>query len=47
MHVLLVKIDKLSRKWLYQKRFDIEPVYNEKYKKAKKKSYEGKTNTTF
>ena len=30
-----------------KKEFDIEPVYNEKYLKAKRKSYDEKINTNF
>ena len=30
-----------------KKEFDSEPVYNEKYLKAKTKSYKGKINTNF
>ena len=31
----------------HQKKFDNEPVYNEKYLKTKIKSYNGKINTIF
>ena len=37
--------DKISNS--IRKRFDREPVHNEKYLKAKMKSYEGKINTNF
>ena len=30
-----------------KKKFDIEPVYNEKYLRTKIKSYKGKINTNF
>ena len=34
-------------KSILKKKFDSEPVYNEKYLKAKIKSYNGKINTNF
>ena len=52
----LINDDKLLEKYneIYQKvknnlkkEFDSEPVYNEKYVKAKIKSYNGKLNTNF
>ena len=44
---LLEKYDKIWDKVNNIIRFDCGPVYNEKYIKAKPKSYEGKTNTNF
>ena len=52
----LIKDDKLLEKYneiwekvknSLKKEFDSEPVYNEKYLKAKIKSYNGKINTNF
>ena len=52
----LIKDDKLLEKYneiwekiknSLKKEFDSKPVYNEKYLKAKTKSYNGKINTTF
>ena len=36
-----------KKKYIIKKEFDSEPVYNEKYLKAKIKSYNGKINTNF
>ena len=52
----LIKDDKLLKKYneiwkkiknIIKKEFNSEPVYNEKYPKAKIKSYNGKINTNF
>ena len=52
----LIKDDELLEKYneiwekvknILKKDFDSEPVYNEKYLKAKIKSYNGKINTNF
>ena len=37
--------DKVGR--VFKKGYDSEPVYNDKYLKAKVESYEGKVNTIF
>ena len=52
----LIKDDKLLKEYneiwkkiknIIKKEFNSEPVYNEKYPKAKIKSYNGKINTNF
>ena len=54
IYLFLIKNDKLLEneiwkkvKNILKKEFDSEPVYNEKYLKAKIKSYNGKINTNF
>ena len=46
---LLEKYNEIWEKFkkIIKKEFDSEPVYNEKYLKAKIKSYNGKINTNF
>ena len=46
---LLENYDEIMKKvkYILKKEFDSEPVYNEKYLKAKIKSYDGKINTNF
>ena len=46
---LLEKYNEIWKKLenIIKKEFDSEPVYNEKYLKAKIKSYNGKINTNF
>ena len=54
IYLFLIKNDKLLENEIWEKvknilkkEFDSEPVYNEKYLKAKIKSYNGKINTNF
>ena len=47
-HELLEKYNEIWEiKTVSKKEFDSEPVYNEKYLRAKIKSYNGKVNTNF